>query len=158
MVCVAAVTVRLRRSFAVHAGVSRASGHCRHSLAAAVCRVQTVRTAIYYTYSRPVSAPNPISQDDFDSSVDADERVKLTGVAARLIHERPAPLAAFRAHLRQLANRGSLNSRPAWLWPRVSVLVLSSGGLFGLVGLGLAGSARLRRRPAGPSEQPPEDA
>jgi hypothetical protein len=72
-------------------------------------------------------------------SVNADERVKLTEVAARLMHERPAPRAAFRAHLRQLADRGPLSSRPAWLWRRVTVLVLSGGGLFGLVGLGLAG-------------------
>jgi hypothetical protein len=90
-----------------------------------------------------VSAPSPISQDDFDLSVNADERVKLTEVAARLMHERPAPRAAFRAelraHLRQLADRGPLSSRPAWLWRRVTVLVLSGGGLFGLVGLGLAG-------------------
>jgi hypothetical protein len=90
-----------------------------------------------------VSAPNPISQDDFDSSVDAEERAKLAEVAARLMHERPAPRAAFRAelraHLGQLADRGPLRSRPDWLWRRVTFLVLSGGGLFGLVGLGLAG-------------------
>lgn len=104
---------------------------------------KTVRTATYYTYSRPVSAPNPVSQDDFDSSVDAEERAKLAEVAGRLMHERPAPRAAFRAelraHLRQLADRRPLRSRPAWLWRRVTVLALSGGGLFGLVGLGLAG-------------------
>jgi hypothetical protein len=90
-----------------------------------------------------VSDPHPLSQDDFDSSVDADERAKLAEVATRLMHERPAPRAAFRAelraHLRQLADRGPLRSRPAWLWRRVTVLALSGGGLFGLVGLGLAG-------------------
>jgi hypothetical protein len=90
-----------------------------------------------------VSSRNPISQDDFDSSIDTDERAKLAEVAARLMHERPAPRAAFRAelraHLSQLADRGAVRSRPAWLWRRVTLLVLSGGGLFGLVGLGLAG-------------------
>ena len=90
-----------------------------------------------------MSDPHPLSQDDLDSNVDAVERVKLAEVAARLIQERPAPRAGFRAelraHLRDLADRGTLRSRPAWLWRRVAVLVLSGGGLFGLVGLGLAG-------------------
>ena len=90
-----------------------------------------------------MSGPNPISPDDYDPSVGPDERAKLAEVAARLMHERPAPRAAFRAelraHLGQLTDRGPLRSRPAWLWRRVTLLVLSGGGLFGLVGLGLAG-------------------
>ena len=89
-----------------------------------------------------MSDPHPLSPDDLEPSVGAPERAALNDVAERLISERPAPRAGFRAelraHLRGLGSRGPY--RPAWLWHRVAVLVLSGGGLLGLVGLGLGGA------------------
>jgi hypothetical protein len=91
-----------------------------------------------------VSDPHQLSGDDLEASIGAPERAALGNVAQRLIHERPAPRAAFRAelraHLRELASDGLQRPRPAWLWQRVAILVVSGGGLLGLVGLGLSGA------------------
>jgi hypothetical protein len=91
-----------------------------------------------------MSNPHSLSDDDLEPGVSAGERAALAEVAARLMHERPAPRAGFRAQLRsdlrQLAERRSLRSRPAWLWQRVALLTVSGAGLLGLVGLGLAGA------------------
>ncbi len=65
-------------------------------------------------------------------------------MAERLIHERPAPRAGFRAdlraHLRDLASTGAHRPRPAWLWQRVAALSVCGAGLLGLVGIGLTGA------------------
>ena len=91
-----------------------------------------------------MSEPRPLSADDLETSIGATERAALEDVAARLIHERPAPRAGFRAELharlRELGSSGRHRPRPAWLWQRVSVLVLCGGGLLTLVGVGLSGA------------------
>ena len=87
-----------------------------------------------------MSAPHPFSPDELEPTIDAEEGAALTALGERLIHERPAPRAAFRsalqAHLRGLRNVNQ--PRPAWLWQRVGALMLSGGGLLGLVALGVA--------------------
>ena len=79
-----------------------------------------------------------LSPDDLEPWIAVSERAALCEVAARLVSERPAPRAGFRAelhaHLRDLGMRAA---RPAWLWPRVGALLLSGGSLLGLVGLGV---------------------
>jgi hypothetical protein len=89
-----------------------------------------------------MTEPHRLSPDDLEPSIGAPERAALADVAERLIHERPAPRAGFRAalraHLRGLGSRGPY--RPAWLWQRVAALMLSGGGLLALVALGLAGA------------------
>ncbi len=91
-----------------------------------------------------MSDPGGLSPDDLEPGIDADERAALGHVAERLIHERPAPRAGFRAelraHLRDLASSGAQRHRPAWLWPRVATLTASGGALLALVALGLGGS------------------
>lgn len=84
---------------------------------------------------------DPLSPDDLEPSTSAADRAALAAVAERLIAERPAPRAGFRAQLRarlgELEVGGLRRNRPRWLWHRVSILMVSGGGLLGLVGLGV---------------------
>ncbi len=87
-----------------------------------------------------MSPPHPFTPDDLEPTIGAEEATALTALGERLIHERPAPRAAFRsalqAHLRGFRRVNA--PRPAWLWQRVAALTLSGGGLLGLVALGIA--------------------
>jgi hypothetical protein len=91
-----------------------------------------------------MSDRDSLADDDLEPGISARERALLAEVAARLVHERPAPRAGFRAQLRAelrgLVEHGPMRSRPAWLWRRVAILSVSGTGLLGLVGLGLAGT------------------
>lgn len=91
-----------------------------------------------------MSTRQPLSDDDLEPDVSVAERTLLAAVAVRLMHECPAPRAAFRAQmrvdLRELDAHGVMRSRRAWLWPRVAALGAFGAGVLGLVGLGLAGA------------------
>ncbi len=87
--------------------------------------------------------PQPFSPDELEPAIGADERAALVDLASRLIHERPAPRAGFRAQARdrigELGASRPHRPRPAWLLQRVALLAFSGAGLLGVVGLGLAG-------------------
>jgi hypothetical protein len=89
-----------------------------------------------------MTEPHRLSPDDLEPSIGAPERAALAHVAERLINERPAPRAGFRAELRGHARPRSPRPTPApaWLWGRVTALMLSGGGLLALVGLGVGGA------------------
>jgi hypothetical protein len=87
-----------------------------------------------------VSLPRPFNADELGGGLSGEERRALNALGTRLIRERPAPRAAFRAELtaRLRGERRAGTPRPAWLWQRVAALTLAGGGLLGLVALGVA--------------------